>query len=194
MASESMALKEWAVITKALLEGEQAVILRKGGIEEETKHFEVKSSSFFLYPTYEHQKSEWVREPYHGKINDTLLQWDRTGNTVTIVGYAEVVEDIEIYQEEVLHKAGPFHIGTEEFAEGRLKWKKNQPLHLLVLRVYRLEKPVTVPVIPDYLGCRSWVQVQEDLAAAGGKKIPVLSDAEFHQMYREIKARLAETE
>jgi len=46
------AFKEWAVICRALAEGRQALILRKGGIEETGGTFEVEHSRFWLYPTY----------------------------------------------------------------------------------------------------------------------------------------------
>ena len=36
------AFKEWAVTVRALAEGEQLITLRKGGIREENKHFEIE--------------------------------------------------------------------------------------------------------------------------------------------------------
>ena len=43
-----VAFKEWAVTVRALAEGEQLVTLRKGGIREETKHFEIEHDRFCL--------------------------------------------------------------------------------------------------------------------------------------------------
>ena len=37
-----IALKEWAVTVRALAEGEQLLTLRKGGIREDNKHFELE--------------------------------------------------------------------------------------------------------------------------------------------------------
>ena len=57
-----IALKEWAVTVRALAEGEQLLTLRKGGIREENKHFELEHERFFLYPTFDHQRNDLVRE------------------------------------------------------------------------------------------------------------------------------------
>ena len=46
------AFKEWAVICRALAEGRQALILRKGGIAEPGPTFQPEHSHFWLYPTY----------------------------------------------------------------------------------------------------------------------------------------------
>ena len=45
-----IAFKEWAVTVRALAEGEQLVTLRKGGIREPEKHFQLEHDRFFLYP------------------------------------------------------------------------------------------------------------------------------------------------
>ena len=50
-----IAFKEWSVTVRALAEGEQLVTLRKGGIREDNKHFELEHEQFFLYPTFDHQ-------------------------------------------------------------------------------------------------------------------------------------------
>src|ERR1041384_7336334 len=60
-----IALKEWAVTVRALAEGEQLLTLRKGGIREENKHFELEHERFFLYPTFDHQRTDLVRASHH---------------------------------------------------------------------------------------------------------------------------------
>ena len=60
-----IAFKEWAVTVRALSEGEQLITLRKGGIREENKHFEIEHDQFFLYPTFDHQRNDLVRESHH---------------------------------------------------------------------------------------------------------------------------------
>ena len=47
---------------RALAEGEQLLTLRKGGIREENKHFEIEHDRFFLYPTFDHQRNDCVRQ------------------------------------------------------------------------------------------------------------------------------------
>ena len=59
-----VAFKEWAVTVRALAEGEQLITLRKGGIREENKHFEIEHDRFFLYPTFDHQRNDLVRQSH----------------------------------------------------------------------------------------------------------------------------------
>src|SRR5262245_49882113 len=56
------AFKEWAVICKALAGGQQALILRKGGIAEAGGDFRVEHTRFWLFPTYVHQQEGGLRE------------------------------------------------------------------------------------------------------------------------------------
>src|SRR5262245_18247345 len=67
-----IAFKEWAVTVRALSEGEQLLTLRKGGIREEDKHFELEHEQFFLYPTFDHQRNDLVRESHHPELRRAL--------------------------------------------------------------------------------------------------------------------------
>ena len=42
-------LKEWATVVKALEQGKQTVILRKGGILETASGFNIESKKFFYF-------------------------------------------------------------------------------------------------------------------------------------------------
>ena len=59
-----LALKEWSIICKALEDGNQTILLRKGGILEYKKGFEISQKSFMLYPTLEHQGAEYLQPKY----------------------------------------------------------------------------------------------------------------------------------
>ena len=67
-----IAFKEWAVTVRALAEGEQLVTLRKGGIREPDKHFELEHDRFFLYPTFDHQRNDLVRESHQPELRRAL--------------------------------------------------------------------------------------------------------------------------
>ena len=57
-----IAFKEWAIVVDALGSGRQIIILRKGGISEGRRGFQVDHAEFLLYPTRVHQESESVLE------------------------------------------------------------------------------------------------------------------------------------
>src|SRR3989442_15530510 len=67
-----IAFKEWAVTVRALAEGEQLITLRKGGIRESEKHFKLEHERFFLYPTFDHQRSDLVRPAHHPELERAL--------------------------------------------------------------------------------------------------------------------------
>jgi hypothetical protein len=56
---------------------------------------------------------------------------------------------------------------------------------VLLLRAYRIPRPVTVKVRDDYGGCRSFLEITRDLPFEG---TPVLSDEEFDRASEEIGA------
>ena len=61
MMGEVVALKEWSLALRAIREGRQTILLRKGGIVEETGAFDVVSDRFILFPTFYHQDPEILR-------------------------------------------------------------------------------------------------------------------------------------
>ncbi|CAM2971435.1 DUF1802 domain-containing protein [Paenibacillus sediminis] len=188
MEQTSLALKEWASTVQALERGSQILLMRKGGIEEETKHFELKSHSFYLYPTYEHQRKELIKPSYQQLVDLSLENWSSEQKNVMIKAYAEVIEDLEIQDEKQLGRLRELHMWTDEFADQRLRWKRKSPLHVLLVRVYRLDNPVEIPIEDEYLGCKSWISVP--LALHSNQYTPVLSDEQFASHIRSIKEAL----
>lgn len=186
--SHPVALKEWAVAVKSLAEGELIVVMRKGGIIEETRDFRLIRPSFYLMPAYEHQREELLKEPYRGRIAGIMEGWSKEAETMTLEAYAEAVEDIEVHDGDTLDRIFGEHIWTETFAEERLKWKKKNPLHVLLLRVYKLNQPVTVPMRPAYIGCKSWVTLEDGVPETGMS--PVLSDEAFDLAAERIRTLL----
>ncbi len=197
-----IALKEWAVTVRALAEGEQLVTLRKGGIREENKHFEVEHDRFFLYPTFDHQRNDLVRESHHPELRRALEEgvWPdeeppprallqdggiAQPDRVRIRSWAEVADHFETDDPRIVDSLSPFHVWTQDYAHKRLRWKPRHPIHVLLLRVYRIPRPVTVRVRDEYHGCRSWVEIDRELPFEG---TPVMADEEFVRAAAEIRA------
>jgi hypothetical protein len=78
----------------------------------------------------------------------------------------------------------PFYVWTPDYAEKRLGWRRPQPLHVLLLRTYRIPRPVTVKVRDEYALSNAWVELQRELPFEG---TPVLSDAEFERAAEAIR-------
>jgi len=184
---ESIALREWAAAVEALASGRQVIVLRKGGIAEETKEFKVESPSFYLFPSYEHQKPHLMKEEAREAVVRTQEEASAHPDTVRIAYYAEVVHDLEVTDEETLERLDELHVWTQDYAVERLKWKKTKPLHVLVLRVFELEDPVLLPFDESYGGCKSWLRIPSMQSIA---KRPVLTDDKFAAMAEEALRRV----
>ncbi|GGA52497.1 DUF1802 family protein [Paenibacillus physcomitrellae] len=193
MGEHSIALKEWASTIRALLEGDQFILLRKGGIHEETRHFETRSDSFYLYPAYEHQRRELLKPEVRHYVDDSLRELESPGllkGQTYLYAWAEVVDDIPITSEQELSRLYEFHMWTANFVEERLRWKSEDPLHVLLLRVYRLNRPLHVPALPEYGGCKSWIDIQELPRPDKDNLTPVIPLTEFAEKARVLRRAL----
>ena len=195
-----IAFKEWAVTVRALAEGEQLLTLRKGGVHEPTKQFELDHNRFFLYPTFDHQRSDLVRESHRPELRRALEEgvwaegeppaWAVTSHgsipqpdRVRIRAWAEVAGCWTVSDRRAVDALSPYYVWTPDYAEKRLAWKRRHPLHVVLLRTYRIPRPVTVKVRDDFGGCRSFLEITRDLPFEG---TPVLSDEEFERASEEI--------
>jgi hypothetical protein len=182
-----VALKEWAVTVDALARGAQILLLRKGGIHEEGKDFRVIHPEFLLYPTYEHQREDLLKAERQPDLARLLSDSPRS-ESITFSHFAKVEELLEVEEQEKVDDLSPHHIWTDAYAQSRLHWKPMLPLSIMLLRVYRMEQPATAPFIPEYGGCKSWVEVipRVDL----GQLTPALSDEEFQREVEAIRGSL----
>ena len=178
------ALKEWAVAVDALVDGETIMLLRKGGIREEGKHFRVAETDVLLYPTYEHQQPELLKAPYAGLVQPVPSGWHP--ETVTLRGWAQITEIFQVSEVPVVEGLLPYHIWNERFAAERFGWKPRFPLYVLLLRAHRLPEPQTIAYRPAYGGCKSWIDLEQPISLEGMR--PALTDREYEERVAEIRA------
>jgi hypothetical protein len=159
----TVALKEWAVAVKALREGRQVLLVRKGGISEETRHFRIESERFLFFPTYEHQRADLLQPAYQDDLTAVLAE-PRDPNRVRFDTFAELTDLIEVSDPAQVEALAPFYCFSTEYAEERLRWKPRHPLLVMAIRAYRLKQPIEVASRPDFGGCKSWVTLDEDVS------------------------------
>ncbi len=186
-AACQVALKEWAVTVKALDEGEQVLLLRKGGVREDGKDFRVIYPEFLLYPTYEHQKEDLLKDGYLHHLQEVLAQAPKQ-DPIPLTHWAKVEEVIELSAQEEVDNLLPYHIWTQDYAQKRLHWKPLHPLSIMLLRVFRLREPRSVPYLPEYGGCKSWVQLSKQVPL--GALEPVFTDEQFQVRADQIREAL----
>ena len=183
----AVALKEWATVLEAMAQGEQLVLIRKGGLIEPGSGFELRSKTFVFYPTFEHQAVNFLREPYRRYFEQALAH--RAPDGQVHIEYGGVaVSSHECRDPRVIERLSGFHIYNEGFISQRLKWQPDQPLALVVIRALRLPAPRVLPVSPRYAGCTSWVDLESAVSLDGAQ--PVLDDAAFEQRLTELSRRL----
>jgi hypothetical protein len=187
--STTRALKEWAVVVRALEAGEQLVILRKGGISEVGNEFRIEFPEFLFYPTYEHQKAESLLSAFEPVLQRTQREAP-PGDLVRIGSFARVTDSFDILNETQVAALRPYHIWSDAYALERLHWRPTKPLAALALRVYRLPHEVELPFRPTYRGCTSWVTLEQEISLADAQ--PVLDDNEYRQRVSTLNAALSE--
>jgi len=183
----TQALKEWQVAVTALTAGETIVLLRKGGIREAKGGFMVRHDRALLYPTYEHQKPHLLKPAYARRVEPVVSGWHP--DTVEIAAWVKITDQLELVDQARLQALLPFHIWNQEFAVERLKWQPQQPLTVLLLRVYRLSSPLLMLFDPAYGGCKSWIEIPP---IAVDEALPALSDRAYDERVASIRAILAD--
>jgi|ERR1051325_4811865 hypothetical protein len=160
--ADHTALKEWSTVIEALGRGEQIVLIRKGGIAD--PKFGVEADRFYLYPTYFHNADGAVPE------------------SVTITHWAEVVKTWRVRDLEVLE---PLTIMDRASLETRYRFRPDQALHVIAVKAWKLAQPATVPQKEAYLGCRSWVSLDEEIDVDGS--VAALADGELAERIAEVE-------
>lgn len=190
-----LALKEWSIICKALEDGNQTILLRKGGILEYKKGFEIRQKSFLLFPTLEHQAEEYLQSKYL-QTYDLLLRGNKSQdiqnktNTLWVLARIEAIQ--EFHDHEMLPELEKYHIWNEKYVNMRMNYNPKKPMNALLLRVYKLPQPILIDVNPEWAGCKSWIDI--DIAEKYGNQFgsvpkmfdqsePVIKDKEFQKIF-----------
>ena len=175
LAAQQKALKEWAVVCRALLEGRQSVLLRKGGIIEETRDFALVERRFLLFPTFEHQEESSVQEAYRSWFRETLAE--RPGeHVVRIAGWAEVTDLLLTHDLDAMLELSDHYAWSEDYIRMRMAYKPRKPMNVVIVRAWSLPEPIDVTVLEHFAGCKSWVPIDVGIALDGST--PALADAE----------------
>ncbi|MFN4261340.1 MAG: DUF1802 family protein [Gemmataceae bacterium] len=183
------AFKEWAVICQALAQGRQAIILRKGGIAEPGGGFQLEQPRFWLYPTYVHQQQTGIQPEAVPLLEQVELARPPAGS-VRLSHFAEVPGVYHVTELAPLLMLASLHLWSEETVRTRFHYR--QPgLYILPVRVYRAAEARDIPETAAYAGCRSWVELDEELSTEGA--VPVLTDDQFRAVLRKLDAVLNPT-
>ena len=181
------ALKEWAVAVKALREGRQVLLVRKGGISEETRHFRISAERFVLFPTREHQRADLLQPAFQADLAEILAQ-PADPSVLRMDTWGEMTDLFEITEPAQVDALAPFYCFSTGYAEERLRWKPRHPLLVMAVRAYRLVEPLVLPMRPEFGGCKSWLTLDEELPAGG--MTAALDDATYAAQIAAVREAL----
>jgi len=156
------AFKEWEAIVEALGHGAQIVILRKGGIAEGRTGFQAKHPKFWLFPTGYHQQWEKTKP----ELRRYLTPATESKKEIALQYFAEVTDALYLSTWEQVARLDDAHFWGEEIVRERFEYKERpgmeEGLHLLIVRVSRINLPHKLAPAPEYEGCKSWIDVPVD--------------------------------
>ena len=176
------ALKEWATIITALENGDQTILLRKGGILETASGFKVESKKFALFPTYEHQDNSSLKSQFYRYLADVREQKPRDGfNRIT--SYAEVLAEHDVSSIQKIERLSDFHIWSDSYIIERMNWMPQKPMTVIFLKVYKIS-PTEISILPEYHGCKSWIELNVNAESGSA----VLNEAELQQKLSEFRS------
>ncbi|MGD9633645.1 MAG: DUF1802 family protein [Pirellulales bacterium] len=184
-----VALKEWAVICDRLLSGDQAILLRKGGIEEVDGpgRFRLKASRFALFPAWLHQRPDRIKPQWRDQVDVRTAE----PAEITIHGFGEVAHIWQVPSRESIDALDDLHSWTADQLDMRWNYKPHQPLYLLAVRAYRLAHPKMITNNPTYAGCKSWVELETVDAIDDHDAVTAIGDATFSEIVARIESTLS---
>jgi len=161
------ALKEWASVIEALGSGEQIVLIRKGGLADQT--FGIDADRFYLFPTNYHDAGG--AEPASVRITH-WAEWMATWQIRHSARAPEMLQRLETLT-----------ILDREVIQTRYRFRPDQAINVIAVRVYRLAQPADVVMKPEYAGCKSWISIDEEIDIDGS--VPALG---YDEMVSRIRA------
>jgi len=174
-------LKEWATVVKALEQGKQTVILRKGGILETASGFNIESKRFFLFPTWEHQETKHVKPEFHDFLNEVLDKKPDEGFN-KISSYAEVLYEKDVESIDVINNLSSFHVWSDSYIQERRNWMPEKPMKAMFLRTIKIPE-FNLPLQPEFSGCKSWIELNSNFQEGES----ALKDNKINERLQEFK-------
>jgi hypothetical protein len=179
--SLSIALKEWAVVCRALETGRQMILLRKGGIYEAAGEFELENRRFVLFPTYLHQNLKMLKPEGQAGFEARSAEPEQ----IALSSAGEVTDIIQLKSRAQMDALEAEHVWAPPLIDMRFSYKPENPLYLLLVRAYRLAETTTVENTPAYAGCKSWVPLERAIDASGATAVIV--DDEYDMRRQRIR-------
>ena len=147
------ALKEWSKTEKAIERGEQVLLFRKGGINDNNNSgFQILENQFVIFPTSFHSAN-------NGGESDAMPDMKK-GDSVPFSIVCRITRAWQTSDKSVIKALEKFHALREDEIVSRVNYKPNEPYSILEVRAYVLPKDeYALPAdVEKYGGCKSWIE------------------------------------
>lgn len=147
------ALKEWSKTEKAIERGEQVLLFRKGGINDNNNGgFQILENQFVIFPTSFHSAN-------NGGESDSMPDMKK-GDSVPFSIVCRITRAWQTSDKSVIKALEKFHALREDEIVSRVNYKPNEPYSILEVRAYVLPKDeYALPAdVEKYGGCKSWIE------------------------------------
>ncbi|HRY29981.1 MAG TPA: DUF1802 family protein [Elusimicrobiota bacterium] len=176
------ALKEWAVVERALREGWQVFVLAGEGVAEESGAPAWTEEEFFICKTYDRQTPEALKEKFHEWPYDAERLRAPQGE-LNIESYARVDSLVKVADLEALKRVLPHTVWSESHL--RKSFESRRPLYLAFLRCYRTPHPLRVsPPTEQEAPSSPWLTLKEPLSPTNF--YPVFSPEVFAEKKKKV--------
>lgn len=173
------ALKERAGVLNALIDGTQTVLVRHPTLDPGPI-----DDRFVCYPAYTHQEPDRYQPQYEEYYHRASAKPD---DGIPIRAVAEVVEEHTVPVDH-LDRLARHYVYTPEGL--RDKYDPDDALHVLLLRVSRLDAPQLIDEQGSYRGCRAWISLDSAVTIDPAAATPVIDDVAFAERCAAIRAAL----
>lgn len=175
------------MLVDAMKRGELVAMVRKGGIREQRAGFSVRHDRFLLYPTFFHEKINELAPRYAPTLAASHANKPEAG-TIRIDCVADVVGLWQVTELETLRAIEGEHGMSWSAVESRFHYRNKPGVQVIAVRVSTLAEPAVVPETRRYLGCVSWVALDEGVNVSNAT--PVLDDASLMMRVARIRNAL----
>jgi len=205
----TLALKEWDVVVAALEQGHQAILVRKGGLLDPEQRIPLPQRPFWLYPTLFHERTVFLKPEHHellvpgahrrprsaspaAEVSPTGHPRPAATGRLALRALAEVAATVEAPSLASLQALEQRTVWTDKYLKLRYRWREQDRPLVLVLAVSVLPAAVEIDDLPEYAGCRSWVELRD--APDAGAAEPVWSPARLAEEVAAVRAARTGTE
>lgn len=181
--------KEWGAVIRALEEGDQTCIIRKGPKKEDV--FDLSKRRFWLVPTYSHQKEDYVQPIYRDYLEESEENRAEAGeDRVHVQCWVQAKTVIKITKNQRLNWVTDHTIYSPRCLQERFQLQPGEALHMLIVRAYKLSNSRLLDT-PDGLeectaqGGDQWVELKQRIPLSTDN--PAVSEEEFEDRKENLR-------